>query len=340
MLISLFKSREAIRVVGWAGLKTRKGGVMSPIISCLCGSLLLLALGWAPAQAEKIEPPWQKPPNQGFNFTVPGIDNVPDLHGEIVNPDLVIFFAGNQFMVVPDLLHAFRKAYPQYQRIYGETLPPGILAKQIEAGAVIIGNLRITAAPDIFTAGTGRIKELQETKGWFDQTVPYARNRLAIMVYKGNPDKIASLQDLGRPKVRVSMPNPAWEGIANTIIKAYAKAGGKQLVQRIMETKVKDGTTFLTHIHHRQTPIRIMRHESEAGPVWYTEAYFQEMIGNPIGLVEIPEKDNVVVIYEAARLKNAPHKQAAADFLKFLASQEGQAVYRKYGFLPVKAQGK
>ncbi len=313
---------------------------MSLGIKTLGAALVLLALGWCTVQAAQIEPPWVKPPNQGINFTVPGIDNVPDLHGEIVNPDLVVFFAGNQFMVVPDLLTAFRKKYPQYQRIYVETLPPGILAKQMEEGALVIGNLRITSTPDIFTAGAGRIKDLQKTKGWFDQTAPYARNRLAIMVYQGNPDKINSLKDLGKPTVKVSMPNPAWEGIAKIIIQAYGKAGGKQLVEQIMETKVKDGTTFLTHIHHRQTPIRIMRHESQAGPVWYTEAHFQEMIGNPISLVQIPAKDNVVVTYVAARLKNAPHKQAAAAFLKFLTSQEGQAVYHKYGFLPIKAKGK
>ncbi|HZE20532.1 MAG TPA: substrate-binding domain-containing protein, partial [Desulfobaccales bacterium] len=207
---------------------------------------LLLAVLWVlPARAEKIEPPWVKPPNHGINFTIDGIDNVPDLHGEIVNPDLVVFFAGNQFMVVPDLLKAFRKKYPQYQKIYVETLPPGILAKQIEKEGLIIGNLRITSVPDVFTAGAGRIKDLQKTKGWFHQTTAYARNRLAIMAYKGNPDKITSLKDLGQPKVKVSMPNPAWEGIGNQIIKAYKKTGGESLVEQIMKKKVQDGTTFL-----------------------------------------------------------------------------------------------
>jgi molybdate transport system substrate-binding protein len=32
---------------------------------------------------------------RGNKFTVPGIDIVPDLHGDIINPDLVVFFAGN-----------------------------------------------------------------------------------------------------------------------------------------------------------------------------------------------------------------------------------------------------
>jgi ABC-type molybdate transport system substrate-binding protein len=33
-------------------------------------------------------------------------------------------------------------------------------------------------------------------------------------------------------------------------------------------------------------------------------------------------------------MKDAPHEQAAKDFLAFMQSPVAQAVYRKYGFLP------
>jgi molybdate transport system substrate-binding protein len=297
--------------------------------------LLLLFLFSLPdfSYPERIEPPWAPPP-AGFNFTVPGIENVPDLHGDIINPHLVVFFAGNQFMVVSELLEAFQSTFPKYQRIYVETLPPGILAQQIENGSLVIGNLKITLMQDVCTAGERRIHE-SKALGWFEETAPYAKNRLAIMIRKGNPKNIRSLEDLGRSDIRVSMPNPTWEGIAVNIIHAYNKAGGKKLEETIMVEKVKARTTFLTHIHHRQTPIRIMKGESDAGPVWYTEAYFQKMIGNPIDLVETPEKDNVVGTYIAGKMKNASHKQAASDFFRFLRSEKAQLVYKKYGFLTV-----
>jgi ABC-type molybdate transport system substrate-binding protein len=38
--------------------------------------------------------------------------------------------------------------------------------------------------------------------------------------------------------------------------------------------------------------------------------------------------------YTAGVLVDAPHRQAAQDFLAFLRSGAGQAVYRQYGFLP------
>ncbi len=299
-----------------------------PFVIC-AASVLVIPLAMA---EEKLEPPWSAPPSEGKNFTVPGIDNVPDLHGDIINPDLVVFMGGNQFMVLPDLLSAFRQQYPYYRRIFVETLPPGILADQIEQGALIIGNMRIDIKPDVYTAGKNRIEQMQK-KGLFERTITYTRNRLAIMVYQGNPSQIRSLQDLGRPEVRVSMPNPLWEGIGKQIIKSYEKAGGGALAEKIMKEKVERGTTFLTHIHHRQTPMRIMQKESDAGPVWYSEAYFQRLIGNPIEIVEIPEEINQTGTSMAAILKEAPHPKAAADFLAFLKSEKAQSVFKKYRFL-------
>ena len=294
--------------------------------------LMATAFGQTPQSKEaKIWPPWNPPPANGINFTIPQIDDVPDLHGDIVDPQLVVFFAGNQFMVTHELMDAFRQAHPEVQRIYWETLPPGILARQIENGALIIGNMRIAIKPDIYTAGARRIKEFQE-QGKFEKVETYAQNRLAIMVSKDNPKGIKSLKDLGRSDVRVSMPNPEWEGVANLITESYKKAGGEDLVNQIMKNKVQQGTTFLTHIHHRQTPIRILQGESDAGVVWYSEAHFQQMIGNPIGMVEIPPEQNMNGIYQAGIFKNAPHAEAARAFAGFLLTEKAQGIFRKYGF--------
>jgi ABC-type molybdate transport system substrate-binding protein len=259
---------------------------------------------------------------------VAGIDNVPDLYGDINDPQLVIFFAGNQYMVIDELLQAFKKSYPQYQRIFAETLPPGILARQIKTGSLVIGNLRLTIQPDIYTAGKSRF---EENKNAYSRTVAYTQNQLAIMVRQGNPLHIQSLQDLGKKEVRVSMPNPAWEGIGSKIEQAYIKAGGQSLKKRIMETKVKEGSTLLTRIHHRQTPLNILYGRSDAGPVWVSEALYHKSI-HPIDIIKIPTEQNVFVTYVAGALKAAPHPQAADDFLTFLSGQEAHSIYEKYGF--------
>lgn len=301
----------------------------------LLAALLLATGGMVAAAQTDYLPPWNPPPAGGVSFAQPPFDAIADLHGDIVDPQLTVFFAGNQFMVVHDLVEAFKQRYPRYQRVFVETLPPGILARQIDTGSLVMGNLRIALKPDVFTNGKGSIAELQKQHGWFAQTLDYARNPLAILVAKGNPKHIEGLQDLGRADVRVSMPNPQWEGIAKQIEAGYRKAGGDALDHAIMDGKVKDGSTYLTRIHHRESPLRILEGESDAAPVWSTEAYFQQQIlHRPVETIAIPAAQNVTATYTAARMKSAPHQQAAADFMDFLATPQAQAIYRKYGFQP------
>lgn len=291
----------------------------------------------APAAGEnQYAPPWSAPLVTGVNITVPGVDNVPDLHGDVNDPALVIFFAGNQYMLVNELLAAFGKRYPAHSKVFAETLPPGILAQQIKTGSLVVGNMRIQLVPDLFAAGHGRVMELQAQEDWFGDTIDYARNRLAIMTRAGNPKQVTGWKDLAAADIQLCMPNPKWEGIAqHAIIPALRNTGGDALVNAIYKTKVNDGTTWLTHIHHRQTPAQVMAGKCDAGAVWYTEAYFhRNLVNHPTDLVEIPASQNKVVTYTMGMMKYAPHKQAAADFLKFLMSDEGQGIYQKYGFMP------
>lgn len=52
---------------------------------------LLTMANTAVAQQTHFDPPWNTPPEAGVNFTVKGIDNVPDIFGDINDPQLVIY---------------------------------------------------------------------------------------------------------------------------------------------------------------------------------------------------------------------------------------------------------
>ena len=111
---------------------------------------LLLALASTALAVPQSTPPWSKGANdpagqQGYVFRVPDVDNVPDLHGNPSDAKLVIFIGGNQFFVLPQLITAFEQHHPELKgHIFYETLPPGILRKQIAAhDAITLGNLTI-----------------------------------------------------------------------------------------------------------------------------------------------------------------------------------------------------
>jgi ABC-type molybdate transport system substrate-binding protein len=302
-------------------------------------SLFLALLAALPMMAVAQQaPPWSQGRNnpaadKGYVFEVEDVDNVPDLHGNPVDAHLVLFIGGNQFMVLPELIEGFERQHPELRgHIFYETLPPGILRRQMEHNGILtLGNLTLQAHADVYEAG-GRVLADMEQQRQVEKPVHYASNQLEIMVHAGNPQGIRSLPDLGKEEVRLSMPNPAWEGVARQIEDSLRKAGGDELVRRVMDSKVKSGTTYLTHIHHRQTPMRILSGKSDAGVTWSSEVRFQEKIGNPISGVSIPAGENTTAIYAAAVLRNAPHPAAARAWVSYLSSQEAQDVYHKFGF--------
>jgi ABC-type molybdate transport system substrate-binding protein len=304
----------------------------------ICGCSLMLVLGIsAQAKAQQF-PPWSggennPAPQKGYVFQVEGVDNVPDLHGNPQDARLVLFIAGNQFMVLPKLIAGFERKHPELRgRIFYETLPPGILRKQMQHdGVLTLGNLTLQVHADVYQAGAKVLSTMLDQHA-VEQSALYATNDLEIMVAAGNPRHIKSLNDLGRDDVRLSMPNPQWEGVANQIARSLRKAGGEPLVKKVMTEKVKSGAAYLTQVHHRQTAMRILSGQSDAGVTWTSEVRFQESIGNPITGVKIPIRDNTTAVYAAGVLSNAPHKTAARNWVTYLMSPEAQSIYRSYGF--------
>jgi molybdate transport system substrate-binding protein len=260
-----------------------------------------------------------------------------DLHNlEIINKaQLILFMAGNQFMVMDDLMRLFQERHPEVEYIFYETLPPGLELKQIIAGGALFKGELVTGSPDIYTSVTERAMEELKDRGYIKDYFIYLHNRLVLMVPEGNPSGIKTVNDLGRGEVRISQPGEM-EDITHYIVDMYAKAGGKALVKRIMEEKKAEGTTILTVVHHRETPARIEKGIVDVGPVWATEVMNARRNGLKVEAVEpgqsLDQRDKVN--YFLTKLKSAPNPGNADKFLNFIKSVEAQETYRKYGFVP------
>jgi len=272
--------------------------------------------------------------------TIPS-DRSDDLHNlEIIDsPDLVLFMAGNQFMAMGEIISAFQKEYPDIQKIFYETLPPGLELKQILSGGAVFRDKVLDVCPDIYSSVTEKGMKTLEGSGYINRGDYhlYLHNRLTLMVPAGNPAKIVSVIDLGKDDVHISQPDPENEDIAFHIMDMYRQAGGDSLVHRIMEEKRADGTTLFTVVHHRETPIRIAERTVDVGPVWATEVIHARSSGLEFDVVEpgedLDQRDKTN--YYICRLKDAPHPDNAAKFLNFIRSPSAQEIYRKYGFLPI-----
>ena len=309
-------------------------------VAALAAAMLAAAPAFSAAGPDSgVYPPWSHGANdpvakRGLDFTVPEVDNLPDFHGDLTGHKLAIFVGGNYYFAMAPLVAEFEKQHPELKgKVYYETIPPGLLAKQIEEGGTItVGNMTWTVHADVYAAGLKRMETEIKSGRVLGPAEPYVTNTLTIMVPKGNPAGIKSLADLARPGVRLVMPNPEFEGIGRQIKAALAKAGGDELVRAVYETKVKNGETMLTHIHHRQSPLWLMQGKADAGVTWQSEAMFQEQAGNPITHVDIPDAHNATGIYAAAVVKGAPHAAAAKKWIAFLKSPAALEIFKRYGF--------
>ncbi len=273
-------------------------------------------------------------------YAVIPADRGDDLHNlEFAgSADLVLFVAGNQFMVMAELLGVFQSQYPKIKRIFYETLPPGLELKQILAGGAFFRDKLIDVRPDVYASVSETAmkqlvkKDLVSAKDYF----LYLHNSIALMVPRGNPAKIDSVQDLARSEVRISQPNPEYEDIAFHIIDMYRDAGGDALVHRIMEEKRAEGTTILTVVHHRETPLRIERGTVDVGPVWSTEIKHAKQNNLPVDVVEPGEglDQREKINYYICPLKGSANPENGEKFLKFIQSSAAQGIYEKYGFVP------
>jgi ABC-type molybdate transport system substrate-binding protein len=284
-------------------------------------------------------PPWQNGGNnpsadKGLEFTVKEADNLADFHGDLTNARLVLYVGGNYFFAMAPLVAAFEARHPELKgQIYYETIPPGLLVRQIKAGGrITVGNMTWTAKPDAYFSGLMAVNRLIEAGDLLGPPTIYATNQLAIMVPKGNPAGIRSLADLARPGLTLAMPNPEFEGVARQIKASLAKAGGDDLVKAVYETKVADGTTLLTRMHHRQTPVWLMQGRAQAGVTWRSETLFQEQVGLPTERIDIPDEQNATGIYAGAVVKDAAHPAEAKLWLDFLMGDDARAVFARYGF--------
>lgn len=264
--------------------------------------------------------------------------------GDSYTAALVMYLAGNQFMVMEDLIKDFQSKNPDIDTIYVETIPPGqILNGQILAQGQINGQ-DTAQNPDLYASvNLGHLKKLAGA-GLMDAHKVYTHNKLELMVAKGNPKEIKGAEDLGRDDIVQAHPNPLTEGI----MKFY---GSEMLKELGLWEKLTAGQeckgcwtvadkVYFTERHHRETPAMIEAGEADVGIVWTTEVKEAVDAGRDIEGVAIDASLNQQdkVSYAIGRLSSGRNQENAAVFLDYLATQDAQDIYASYGFVPATAE--
>lgn len=279
------------------------------------------------------------PGTNKFEYPVIPEGNSEDLHNlELLDQaDLILFMAGNQFMLMPELIEQFQEEYPEVRNIVYQTLPPGLELKQILSGGARFCGKSYTILPDVYSSVSWEAMCRLEQEGYIDPKdyFVYLHNKLALIVRKKNPKGICRILDLGREDVVVSQPNLEYENIAEHIQAMYRKAGGEGFVHKLMQEKREQGTSILTTVHHRETPERLIKNEVDVGPVWNTEILAAQNRGLEIEAVEVQKEldQKEEINYYICSLNTGKNPQNANKFLQFIQSKKAGDIFQKYGFI-------
>jgi len=156
----------------------------------------------------------------------------------------------------------------------------------------------------------------------------FAHNRLAIVVPKDNPAGIASVADLGNDGVKLVLAAedvPVGQYARQSICIAGVDTAtyGDGFVDNVSGNIVSNETNV------KNVLAKVQLGEADAGIVYVTDV--TPDVTADVTLIEIPDAVNVIASYPVAAVTDG-NADAAASFISYVLSPEGQATLASFGF--------
>ncbi|WMW23431.1 substrate-binding domain-containing protein [Methanolobus mangrovi] len=134
-----------------------------------------------------------------------------------------------------------------------------------------------------------------------------------------NPANISSLDDLTNDGVSVVFGDSEAAAIGVLCQKMLTNKG---IYEHVEENVVAKGATVNELVTY------VSLGQADASTVWEDLVRDNE----DVNMIEIPEGDNIIKIVPIATLKSSENPELADEFVQFVISDEGKAVFEEYGF--------
>src|SRR5512132_2786881 len=209
------------------------------------------------------------------------------------------------------LTAAFTELGQQYSSANGGTK----VAFNFAGSQALATQVQQGAPADVFASAD--IPNMDKVKDLVGTPQNFASNLLQIVVEKGNPKGVKTLDDLANPDLKVVLAAP--DVPAGRYAKQVLDHAGVSVQPVSQEDNVKAVVT------------KVSLGEADAGIVYVTDVTAG---GDKIEGVDIPREQNVVATYPIATVKASKAQDKAQVFMDLVLSDQGQQVLKKYGFLP------
>ncbi len=200
-----------------------------------------------------------------------------------------------------------------------ESANPVTFQTQFSGSGTLLSAIRV-AGGDLFVAADKQYLLTARQMNLVGEIFPIATQTPVIVVPKGNPKKIASLDDLLQSKVRLSLADPKMAAIG-------------KVVQGLLKKDALWDRLWQKAVIHRETVNQVANDvkltAADAGIVWDATAVQYA----DLEIVRVPQLERSKNEIAVGVLTTSKNPNAALRFARYLtAPDKGLAIFHKYGY--------
>ena len=196
----------------------------------------------------------------------------------------------------------------------------GIAVQYNYGGAgTLVSQMNLTKKGDVFMPGSTTEFKTAKSQGLVNESKLVAYHIPVIAVQKGNPKNITTLSDFAQPGLKVAL------GDANAT--AIGKASTKMFAALNISAAVEKNVVSRTPTINELTVIM------QTGQADAAVLTLDQYDAKTMDMITIPLSQNVVLITPIGTTTFSKNTDAANQFVSFVASDDGKALFAKHGFV-------
>jgi molybdate transport system substrate-binding protein len=232
--------------------------------------------------------------------------------------ELLVFAASSLTDAFDEMIRAFEVQNPGVRVVINYGGSSGLATQLLEGGVA-----------DIFaSANSAQMQRVVDAGEIVDDPQTFATNRLVVIVPSDNPGGIETLADLANPGLLLIL---AMRGVP---VRDYTDQMFAEMAADPAYGSAYSAAVYANLVSEeenvRQVAAKVALGEADAGVVYTSD--ITPDLADRVRQIEVPDAYNVIAAYPIAHLANAPHPDAAAAFLAFVLSDEGQSILNRWGF--------
>ena len=224
---------------------------------------------------------------------------------------------------------SLKGALDKAKAAYEAANPGTTLVISTDASSALETKIEQGAPADLFlSADTSNPKKLVDKGLAAGDPVPFAGNKLTVIVPADNPAGIRTPADLARSGVKVIAAGddvPITKYATQLVTNLAAEAGYPADFAAAYAANVASKEDNV-----KAVVAKVELGEGDAGIVYVTDA----KASTKVSTVDVPDSANVPATYDGLVVRASRNPAAATAFLDWFAGPDGQAILGSFGFLP------